>query len=107
LSLRKRSPALAAERNPVKAKGPTKRQLKYLRSLATSRGESFTYPTTTAEASHEIERLLDRRPSSYTERRIEREEDSRDEARRGDAASVRDFETTGYGSSARWVGGER
>lgn len=86
----------------MKSTAPTKRQMSYLRSLATSRGESFAYPHTSAEASSEIERLLSRRPQSYTERRIEREEFDRDLARRGDAASVRDFETTGYGSSARW-----
>jgi hypothetical protein len=86
----------------MKTNAPTKRQLNYLRSLANSRGESFTYPQTSTEASREIERLLGRRPESYTVRRIEREQVSRDMAARGDAASVRDFETTGYGSSARW-----
>ena len=90
----------------MKTNAPTKRQLNYLRSLANSRGESFTYPQTSVEASREIERLLGRQPGSHIERRIEREQISRDMASRGDAASVRDFETTGYGSSARWAGAE-
>jgi hypothetical protein len=78
------------------------KQLRYLRSLAIQRGESFAYPSTTAEASAEIERLKKRRPGSYTERRIEREQVSRDMAERGGAARVRDSEVEGYGSSARW-----
>ena len=90
----------------MKTNAPTKRQLSYLRSLATSRGESFTYPQTSAEASREIDRLQGRKPSGYIERRIERKQISRDMTVRGDAASVRNFETTGYGSSARWAGAE-
>lgn len=78
------------------------KQLRYLRSLAIQRGESFTYPSTVAEASAEIERLKKRRPGSYTERRIEREQVSRDMAERGGAARVRESEVEGYGSSARW-----
>jgi hypothetical protein len=91
----------------MKTNAPTKRQLSYLRSLAADRGESFTYPHTAAEASGEIERLLARKPSSYVERRIEREQVSEAMATRGDAASVREFETEGYGSSARWAGAAR
>lgn len=90
----------------MKTNAPTKRQMNYLRSLATSRGESFTYPQTSAEASREIDRLLARKPSGYVERQIEREQISRDMATRGDGASVRESETTGYGSSARWAGAE-
>ena len=94
------------EEAKMKTNAPTKRQLSYLRRLASDRGQSFTYPHTAAEASREIERLLAGKPDSYTVRRIEREQISREMATRGDAASVREFETTGYGSSARWVGGE-
>ena len=36
---------------------PTAKQLRYLRSLAAQRGESFSYPAFAAEASAEIERL--------------------------------------------------
>ncbi len=81
---------------------PSDKQLRYLRSLAAQRGESFSYPHSAAEASAEIERLKARRRGSYVERRIEREQVSRDMASRGDAASVRESEIVGYGSSARW-----
>ncbi len=81
---------------------PTSKQLRYLRNLSAQRGESFSYPHSAAEASAEIERLKARRRGSYVERRIEREQVSRDMAIRGDAASVRDSEIVGYGSSARW-----
>ncbi len=83
-------------------KPPSAKQLRYLRSLATQRGESFCYPRTAAEASAEIARLKGRRRGSSVERRIERQQVSRDMALRGDAASVRDSEIVGYGSSARW-----
>jgi len=86
---------------------PTAKQLRHLRSLAAQRGESFAYPHTAAEASAEIARLKGRRRGSYTERRIERRQVSRDMAARGDAAAVRDSEITGYGSSARWKVSER
>jgi hypothetical protein len=87
-------------------KPPTKSQLRYLRSLAMQRGESFAYPQTATEASGEIERLKSRRRGSYVERRIEREQVSNDMAARGGAAAVREEEIVGYGSSARWrVGG--
>ena len=46
------------------AKPPSARQMRYLRNLATQRGESFAYPQTAAEASAEIERLKGRRRSS-------------------------------------------
>jgi hypothetical protein len=81
---------------------PTKKQLSYLRSLALSRGASFSPPKTRAQASAEIDRLKRRGRSSYVERRIEREQVRSDMAMRGDAAAVRGFEIVGYGSSARW-----
>jgi hypothetical protein len=81
---------------------PTPRQLRYLRDLAMQRGESFAMPRTFAEASAQIDRLKRRRRSSRTERRIERRQLSRDLSFSGDAASVRDAEIVGYGSSARW-----
>ena len=91
----------------VTANPPSAKQMRYLRSLASQRGESFAYPATAAEASAEITRLKARRRSSASERRIEREEVSRAMAERGDAASVRDSEIVGYGSSARWKVSER
>jgi len=82
---------------------PTAKQLRYLRGLAEARGESFTYPSTIVEASAEIERLKARRPESRTERKLDRLATSRAMAERGDAASVREEEITGYGSSCRWL----
>lgn len=87
------------------SQSPSAKQLRYLKSLAAQRGESFTYPATSAEASAEIDRLLARRRGSYVERRIEREQVSRDMAARGGAAAVRDSEIVGYGSSAHWAVG--
>lgn len=82
---------------------PSTKQLRYLRGLAEQRGETFAYPQSAAEASAEIERLKRRRRDSMLERRQERLQVSRELAKRGDAASVREFEVEGYGSSARWA----
>lgn len=86
---------------------PSKKQLRYLRGLAESRGETFAYPATSAQASAEIERLEGRRRSSSAERRAERLGISREMAARGGAAAVRDSEIVGYGSSAHWAGAGR
>lgn len=91
----------------VDPKPATAKQLRYLRNLAMQRGESFVYPRTAAEASAEIERLKGRKRTSHVERRIEREQLSREMATRGDAAAVRESEIVGYGSSARWKVGAR
>lgn len=88
---------MSPDRNPATAK-----QLRYLRSLASQRGESFGYPNSAAEASAEIERLKGRRRQNPIERFIETDRVSGVVAELGDAASVRDHEVTGYGSSARW-----
>jgi hypothetical protein len=85
---------------------PSAKQVRYLKNLAAQRGESFTYPESAVAASAEIDRLLSRRRGTYAEQRIEREQVSRDMAERGGAAAVRDSEIEGYGSSARWVGGD-
>jgi hypothetical protein len=82
---------------------PTSKQLRYLRSLAESRGESFAYPATRAQASAEIDRLKGRRRSPRADRRREVAEVRRAVASRGgDAAAVRSSELRGYGSSAGW-----
>lgn len=91
----------------VTPKPPSDKQMRYLRSLAAQRGESFAYPQTAAEASAEIERLKARPRGSYAERRIERRQISRDMAFRGGAAAVRESEVLGYGSSAHWKVGSR
>ena len=87
---------------------PTTKQLRYLRDLANSRGQTFLYPKTRAEASAEIRRLRARRPDSRLERAIERRAGERAVPREQfDAAAVRPEEIHGYGSQARWAGTEK
>ena len=82
---------------------PTDKQLRYLRHLAASRGQTFTPPRTLSEASEEIERLRNARPTSRVERRLEAFAFSREIADRwGPATAVRPDEIEGYGSTARW-----
>ena len=84
---------------------PTAKQLRYLCGLASSRGQTFRYPTTRAEASAEIRRLRANKPDSRLQRAIERHAGER--AVRGedfDASAVRPDEISGYGSGARWAG---
>ena len=85
------------------SKKPSSKQLRFLRNLAEGCGESFTYPTTVAEASAEIERLKARKPTGRTNRRREISQVRRAMAERGgDATAVHSTEITGYGSSATW-----
>src|SRR5690348_13654704 len=81
--------------------GPTPKQLRTLRSLALSRGQTFSYPTTKAQASVEIRRLLRARGQSFVDRQIEADELERVAVPR-DASAVREDEVSGYGSGARW-----
>ena len=78
------------ERSPDERtdKPPSARQMRYLRSLAEQRGESFAYPRTGAEASAEIQRLKSRKRDTPTERRLEREQVGREMAARGDASGT-------------------
>jgi hypothetical protein len=86
---------------------PTARQQRYLRQLAMQRGISFVPPRTRSEASRLIDELKRRRPDSRADRRREIRAVQDDMARRGDAARVIEgIETTGYGSSATWKGGQ-
>ena len=86
---------------------PTARQQRYLRQLAMQRGISFVPPRTRSEASRLIDELKRRRPDSPADRRREIRAVQDDMARRGDAARVIEgIETTGYGSSATWKGGQ-
>ncbi len=80
---------------------PTSRQLSYLKALADRTGQTFTYPHTAAEASAQINRLKNTRPSSRTERGVERKLIA-DQIQAGpaDSARVRDDEIAGHGSSA-------
>ena len=43
-------------------KPPSARQLNYLKALAGRTGQTFTYPSTSSDASREIRRLQDRAP---------------------------------------------
>ena len=85
------------------ANEPTPRQLRYLRSLASRTGQTFTYPKTFADASRQIERLKAVRPQSLAEREIEREIADAVAVGERDAARVRDDEISGHGSSATWA----
>jgi len=82
----------------------TPRQLSYLKSLANRAGQTFTYPKTAAQASAEIKRLKNTRPSTRVECRVERKLIA-DQIQAGplDAARVREDEIAGHGSSATWV----
>lgn len=81
---------------------PTRRQLAYLRSLAQSRGQTFSYPTTKRQASQEIRRLLGVPADSSRDHRIETHRLATTPTP-GDATRVRADETTGYGAHAHWT----
>jgi hypothetical protein len=83
---------------------PTAKQLRYLRHLANSRGQTFTLPRSREEASAEIERLKSRRADSIWERRSEAFILGREVADRWPpATAVRPDEIEGHGSTARWA----
>jgi hypothetical protein len=88
---------------PKRVDRPTRRQLAYLRSLASRTGQTFAYPHSRGEASREIKRLEQAQASTRTERSIERK-DIADAIARGpvDGAAVRPDEVAGFGSSATW-----
>jgi hypothetical protein len=81
---------------------PTTKQLRYLRDLAVSRGETFATPRSSAEASTEIERLRSRRRSSGADRAAERFGAREIADRWAPATDIRPEEIEGYGSTARW-----
>ncbi|MCW3064770.1 MAG: hypothetical protein JWN32_1942 [Solirubrobacterales bacterium] len=87
---------------------PTARQQRYLRQLASQRGQTFSPPKTRAEASQEIERLLAEAPSSRSDRLADLRS-VRAGLRDGpaDAVRVRPDELTGHGSTAAWNGEDR
>ncbi len=78
---------------------PTTRQLRYLRSLAIESGTTFTNPSTSRQASAEIDRLrgLSSRP------RVQDTDFAEDRERRpAYATGQQPGEVYGYGSSASW-----
>lgn len=87
---------------PHSGNQPTRKQIGYLRDLALGRGQTFAYPKTFEEADREIKRLRKVKRTSRADRRREARALSADLACGGDAASVRDHELGGYGSSAHW-----
>ena len=83
---------------------PTSRQLNYLRALTNRTGQTFTYPTTVAEASREIERLKQAQPATRSDNRlIDREIADAIACGDADATRVRSSEVSGHGSSATWA----
>jgi hypothetical protein len=89
---------------PPPAASRPRRQLSYLKAPADRSGQTFTYPQTSQQASAEINRLKNAKPSSATERYIERKLIA-DQIATGpiDSARVREDEIAGRGSSATWV----
>lgn len=83
---------------------PTRSQLAYLKSLAARTGGTFAYPTTRAQASNEIKRLLAAKATPAGDRAREHQDLQRDIAERSDdATAVREHDTVGWGSTARWA----
>ena len=78
-------------------RGPTPKQLRYLRVLAEQTGTTFTPPTSSAEASREIDRLAALKRERGTHRELP---DST--AQCAYATAPAPDETSGWGSSATW-----
>ena len=85
-------------------KPPSARQLNYLKALANRTGQTFTYPTTSSDASREIQRLKTVRPTSRVELELERTDLAAEQAAREASCDVpiRRSEVEGYGSTATW-----
>jgi hypothetical protein len=93
--------------HPEEPVEPTAKRLAFLRVLAQRTGETFVSPRTRAQASSEIRRLQQRKPSSRVERFLDRRDVARDiQTGAGDSVRFGDDEVQGYGSSARWAGEE-
>ena len=83
---------------------PTAKQLAYLRALAQRTGQTFAYPRTIFQASHEIRRLKRVKPSTRVDRTFERLDRASETAARQASCAVpvgRD-EISGYGSQCTW-----
>lgn len=88
---------------------PTPKQISYLKSLAEQTETSFTYPSSTAQASREIDRLLARKESGGRLVLVEDETDGQtslarevDEPATVYATAAQPGEVSGYGSTASW-----
>jgi hypothetical protein len=82
--------------------GPTAKQLRYPRTLADSRGQTFTYPRAKAQASTEIRRLEQQTEQSRLERAVERDRLQREVELPADATQVREGEVCGHGANCQW-----
>ncbi len=86
--------------------GPDRRSIHivYLKALANRAGQTFIYPTTSREASKQIQRLKTLRPSSRFELAVERVDiDAERAAREANCDVPVDLsEIEGYGSNCRW-----
>jgi hypothetical protein len=91
----------------ITPKKPSSKQLNFLRRLASEKGQTFTYPQTSGQASAEIRRLLGQTSSSHVERYLDRNAVSVMRAERPyDATQIYADEITGYGSTATWTRGD-
>ena len=89
--------------NPAQHHKPAStKQLAFLRKLAAGRGQTFTYPRTSAEADREIRRLKGGPRLSRAERRREDRAVREAMGARGDDARIREQELSGWGSTAGW-----
>jgi len=97
-------PTTPHQEDSMTAKPPSARQLNYLNALANRAGQTFTYPTTSREASKQIQRLKALSPSSRVELAVERADIAAEHAARKANCDVPvDLsETEGYGSTATW-----
>jgi len=83
-------------------KPPSSKQLNFLKVLADRTGQTFEWPTSSAAASREIQRLKNTRASTALERAIERSGDMNAIETAQDATEIHGFEIVGYGSNCRW-----
>ena len=81
---------------------PTRKQLAYLRALASRSGQTFAYPSTAAQASAEIRRLKATSPTTSVERSLERRDDRAAREAAEDSAAIHGFEIVGHGSTCTW-----
>ena len=80
---------------------PTGRQLAYLKSIASRTGQSFAWPQTRSQASHEIRRLRALPAAHDVRAEFDVEGERAGREANGDVP-IQPFEVAGYGSSATW-----
>jgi hypothetical protein len=90
--------------SPSTVTPPTERQLRYLRALAGRTATTFAYPTTSGEASAQIDRL---RRLEVEARAPRLQAGDLDAEQHLYATAVHPSEVSGFGSSATWRTGSR